>query len=1031
MPQEKFLEQIAEYYTDGSRIDRLSDITFIFPNKRSANFLQFYIEQRLKGEFALMPRFSTFRRFAFNMSNMVDSSRFEQLFLLYKTYVEVEAEHNPESAAKNQFDKFIFWGDMILDDFDLIDSSLADAEKIYANLKGIKEIATDYLNDDQKAVITRIWGTTALNRFSETQDFWRHIEKNIDSDNKKHRNLFREFVAHWEILGEVYRRFRAVLIEHGISTAGMQLRRAYDIIKDTPVEKLRRRIYVFVGHANLTHAEIAIMQRLKEAGCARFFWDLASPLFYDSGRPDTTNHAVAFITSMAKEFPMPDDFCLAPVETTPHIDIYGVASSVMQTKMAGKIIGDLKLNAATAFNTAIVVPDPSQLMPLMLSLPKLVETDPQGKEKPIGVNITSGLSYSNTTFSTLFNAIIALQRNSRMSRNKRLYFFNDVLEVLLHPHIQLVAGGEAGLLRQYISDRNLFNIEASMILDNFPGLAFIFRPINRLRGDEYLADTVSCATYIENVIEQIKERLSRIDGFDDSFELLMLNYFAERVQELKALIEKFQIEMHDTTFLSLFERIMMSKKITLDGTPLAGLQVMGVLETRCLDFDNIIFLSMNERSLPRKEYVSTMIPNNLRRGYGLPAIEQTESFYSYYFFRAIGRASRVALLYDTRPPGKGRGEMSRYIEQILHRYKNENITHNLMDMSGVLPDKRTIGIKKTDKVMERLNRFLEPTNGRNLSASSLKKYLECPLKFYLMVVVGLSDENEPTDYLDAAEVGDIFHRSAQAVFDHYREKNKPVLITLDIVDDILSSGIIDKVVDDEVAHTIGIDTSQSSVIEFTSEGVLVGDITKKQLRQMFEAEKRNIEANGPFTYFDGEYEVKSPQWKVGDYTFNFHMLIDRIDRIDADTLRFIDYKTGKDESKAASIDEVFSGDYKKAAIFQLLTYAAAFEALRDNKSSINLSLYVIRNLMSEGTIEPITIGGISASPDKSDQNAIEQYRQLREEFYVRFEQLIDDIFNRTTDFVQCDDVNRCKLCPFISVCGRVVPLERKVKKRKY
>lgn len=1011
----KFLEQIADYYTDTRRIEQLPHTTFIFPNKRAGTFLAHYIKQRISGPYSLMPRFSTFQRFALNFANSKDASRFELLFLLYKIYVEVEAEHSPEAAENNRFDKFIFWGDMILDDFDLIDSSLADADKIYDNLKNFKEIATDYLTDEQKRVIERIWGPSRLGSSDDVIDFWKHIHRERSGKEEK-KDLIKDFVAHWEILGEVYRRFRAHLEKEDISTAGMQLRRACQIIKDTPVAKLARRKYVFVGHADLSYAEIAIMNRLKSAGCADFFWDLESPLFKHGKFADETNTAIRFINRLAREFPMPDDFNLEKVDGIPQIDIIGVASSSIQAKMVGKIITEMNPDAQEAFDTAIVVPDPSQLMSLMLSLPRLTEKDEQGDEKEIGVNITLGLPYSTTTFATLFSAVFSMQRNSHLSADKTRYFFyKDVTEILLHPHIQLIAPNEANLIRQYIADNNLFNIKSQTLIEHLPRLRFLFTPINNNRGERYLGDTVSSAQYIRNLIAGLRESLSSKPGFSDSFELKMLDYFEEQTVTLESLIEKYQIDMHDTTFLMLFERIMMSKTISMEGTPVKGLQIMGVLETRCLDFDNIIFLSMNENSLPRREYVRTMIPNNLRRGYGLPSIEHTESFYSYYFFRAISRSSRATLLYDTRPPGKGRGEISRYLEQLLYIFNDGHISHKIINLTGSLPEKRTITVHKNKKVMERIQVFKNPDSGRSLSASSLKKYLDCPLKFYLMVVNGLGDEDEPTEYLTAAKVGDLFHNSAQIIFDTFKNK----LITEDVINEILRSDIIENTVSRQVAMLARSNEDDPATSNARPEGLLVGNSTKAMLREMFEAEKKNIEKNGPFTYIDGEYEVLS-RWKVNDHEFNFHMKIDRIDRIDESTLRFIDYKTGKDENEAKKgLEEVFSGDYRKAAIFQLLTYAAAYRALHNDDSDIAFSLYITRNLMSGKSIEPIKIGN----------KTLTSFNEISNEFNEKFSALIDGIFNETTPFVQCDDIKRCKYCPFTTICGRTIPADFKKRRR--
>lgn len=1032
MPHRKFLKQIAEYYIAPGRIENLADITFVFPNKRSAMFFRYYIHQRMWRKYYLKPRCSTFQRLAYHISGSKEPSRNELLFMLYNKYVEAQQRLSSAAAQKTQFDKFIFWGDMILDDFDVVDSSLADASKLYENLKRVKEITSDYLTPEQKKVIERFWGKSRLTEIDNVESFWKKIDH--AGGEKKMMN---DFVYHWEILSDVYKEFRAELREKGLSTPGLQLRDAYEAFNDADrAKQILRRKYVFVGLADVSNAEIGIMQKLQDAGAAEFFWDLASPMFYHNAQPDSTNTAIKFISQLAKKFPMPGDFVLDKIETNPQIDIIGMSSSVMQVKKAAEIIKGMELNEATAFNTAIVVPNPSQLMDLMVSLPFIEKKEEKGnkesdktesgekgekaekKKEGIGVNITMGIPYSTTTFATLFSAILSLHHNSRRTlRGERAYYFKDVLEILLHPHIQLIAPTESSIIRQYISERNMFTVDANMITKNFPGLEFIFKPINLNSGSAYLDDITSTQEYLEGLIAALKERLETKEGYKDSFEMKMLDFFSEEINKLKELMEKYHIDMKDHTFLSMFERIMMSKTISMEGTPLRGLQVMGVLETRCLDFDNMIFLAMNERSFPKRDYVKTMIPNNLRRGYGLPSIEHTESFYSYYFFRAISRAKKATLLYDSRPPGRGRGEMSRYLEELIYIFNEGNVKHEVLNMSGSLPQNREITIEKTPDVMKKLEVFKNPKSKRNLSASSLKKYLECPLKFYLMTINGLSNENEPTDYFDAAQVGDIFHRSAKDIYDQHRGE----LITEEVLEKIIHSNEIEEAVIKEIAKEINIDPKAAfesrdksgHIQAFNSEANMMLITTKLQLKEMFESEKNRAKELGGYTYEEGECEMVD-SWTVGKHTFNFTMLIDRIDRIDADTLCFIDYKTGKDLLEIKSLDEIFEGNYNKAAIFQLLTYASAYKAFTKAPEDITFSLYVMRMMMQSHKIEPI----------KLNKKPLPAYSQLEADFNTLLEETIDRIFNDTTPFTQCDDPAKCRFCPFLSVCGRTVPKVR-------
>lgn len=270
----KFLEQIADYYTNPVRLPMLQDITFVFPNKRSAMFLKLYIQQRLRSGYSLMPRFTTFARLASDTVRMPEASHNELLFMLYRTYISVIKATDPDRKEQiREFDRFIFWGDMILSDFDEIDRSLADPAKLYSNLRAIHEITADYLTDEQKDLIRRIWGETNLTEHVDT--FWLHT-----APPGSESELTRKFISLWQILADIYKEFRTKLRKAGLSTPGMIMRDALAMFKDMSPEEIRRRRYVFVGLSDLTNAEIAIMDRIARVGAADFFWDLASPVLY-------------------------------------------------------------------------------------------------------------------------------------------------------------------------------------------------------------------------------------------------------------------------------------------------------------------------------------------------------------------------------------------------------------------------------------------------------------------------------------------------------------------------------------------------------------------------------------------------------------------------------------------------------------------------------------------------------------------------------------------------------------------------------
>lgn len=988
---QKFLEQIAAYHVGKLKSGGdLADHIFILPNKRSALFLKRYVQLAMPRGVSFMPRFTTFGKFLSRRSPLIEASHDDRLFLLYNCYRSILERHGRTEQAKD-FDKFIFWGDMILSDFDAIDSSMADAGKLYSNLNDLKSITADYLTDDQKKVIRDIWGETPMTESIDT--FWYHTGHGSDREQP----VTRKFLALWQILGQLYIDFNAEMRNRRLGTKGMIALDAVRAVKKEPVECLRRNRYVFVGHAELTTAEIVIMRRLQSAGAADFFWDTASPIF-DGESP---GKAVTIIKNLARQFPMPEDFTPAPVPEVPQIDIIGFSSGVGQAKQAACVLNGWYLenlrDGTDSINTAAVVPQQNLLSSLLLGLDDSVDK----------INVTMSVPYSSTTFATLFRVIIALQMRARKrSDGSRTFFYQDVLELLQHPHIQLIAGDVAENIRRSINRDRMYNIDAAELAESHPSLKYIFRTV------ENPADVDETYRYVTEMIDGLSVHLRPIAeqrGALQTVELEVLEAVRQYVTDLYRNIKHYDIRMHEATFLMMFEKILSSTSLSLNGTPLNGLQVMGVLETRCLDFDNLLILSMNERTFPRRDYVKTMIPNALRRGYGLPPIEQSESYYSYYFFRAITRARRVVLMYDSRQGIRGGGEMSRYLSQLIYLYDKGNIRHLAIDSSSVQGGLRKIEVQKTQKVLDELDRFRRE-GGPRLSASALKTYMNCPLQFYLQYVKGLREEDQPKGFITAAMIGDIFHHTMLELYRPY----EGCLVTRQTIGQILESDRIEKLVKNETLKVLySPDKIKTGIPQLTMEAELITEVTSRQIRSVLEAEAEAYCSGGGFTYIKGEFDVVDRQWQVTpELKVNFRMQIDRIDRLKEGHLRFIDYKTGADSNAIGrEMTNLFNRDHTRQGIFQLLLYSEAFNDMVRPGTEITPVIEAPRLIVKDGQIKPISFRS----------KPLERWSEISGEFRPLIEDLITRIFDDATPFTQCEGTDNCQFCKFKPMCGKVMP----------
>lgn len=982
----KFLETVALYLLD--RYDDLSDLTLVFPNKRSAMFLKKYMQEALVKTSAVprfMPRFATMGNFVSRFATRPEMPRLEQLFLLYDCYRRLLRELGRDEQLSD-FDKFVFWGGMILDDFDDIDRQLVDASKLFKNLKDLKEINSDYLDDEQKRIVRQIWGESA--RTAAVTEFWTHVN-NIDGDNPEAR-----FVSLWQLLGNLYKNFKTELQRLGMDTAGGQFRDAAAIIHDSDAESLSRRRYAFIGFNDLSNAETLMLKRLKDVGSAIFFWDFESPLLDIALEGQLKKR----LQRIRKTFPMPDDFDAPVCTTIPDIEVLAVPSGIAQTKSVTDILENWEaegvINAADAIETAVVLPDEKLLMPLLLSIPESIPA----------VNITMGVPFNDTAFASMLHSVIAMQLRAREIRGRIHFYYADVIQLLSHPHVQVIAPETAENIKRYISKNNLFNLDAVSLCEEYPELAYLFNPVKGLDSSDEICNYMS--ELIDGLSQALKANAKAPQGGLPEIE--MLDYFKSGLDDLKRLTDAYSITMNEGTYFALFERLMQSRRIDLQGTPLRGMQIMGVLETRALDFDNLVILSMNENSFPRKSYMRTMIPNNLRIGYGMNTIDRQDALYTYYFYRLLSRARRVKLIYDSRTGSFGAGEVSRFIAQLRHITPEGTVSFSSMQFPSDFNSPSAISVPKDRTVIQLLERF-RPGGNANLSASALKDYKKCRLRFYLRFVRNLRGDDDITDYISASAYGTIVHKVAEILFSPYEGK----LITADIISEFLDRpGFLEKLISDTVFDLYYRNARYSSPESMPAEGTVTCSVINLYMRKMLEIERENCKIS-PFRFIKGEMKISSPPWRISDnLEVNFKMSIDRVDEIAPGYLRFIDYKTGSDKVENTTVEKILKRErHDDDAVFQLLTYCIAYHDMVDSDCAIKPVVYPFRILASTGEIPQITV----------DKQVMDDYRDFADEFRAGLFDMISEIFAPDIPFDQATDPKSCKFCPFLDLCGRTVP----------
>ncbi len=982
---DSFLRQIARTYVSQTDVE-LIDCCFIFPNKRSGTFFLHHLAQEMKGTY-VTPKVTSINEWVTAFSPLTEATRYEQLFILYNEYLKIATELAEDDKPDiPSFDQFMFWGEMLVNDFNDVDRYLVDPDKLFTNVTRFKEISSNYLTTDQISIIKRYWGEEPSASYVE--NFWNHIDHS-------HPNQ-RKFLKLWEILSPLYTNFKSELRRRGLSTQGMFYRNAVDRLSPITDEELEYKRYIFIGFNVLSASEWKIFSYLKNRGLADFYWDYNSPAF-----ANPLNRATKFLKLNVEEFHSRYDIDEEPVKEFPEIEMIGVPSNIGQTKYAGEqierwVADKVIAHPGNAIDTAIVLPDESLFIPLVHSVPTEITS----------MNITMGLPLRHTPIAALIHHLSVLHSHHRMSGAETTFYYEDVRTILNQPLVHTIAGEECDSMLDMLARKRMFHIPFGVISSDFPKLAPLFEPI---KPTDSFAEICSI---IRRIITYIKDNIG--SSGNEHMNRHFLDGYLQALDTIARAAKLSTIEMRGETLFHMLSRAVATDTVNFVGQPLKGLQVMGVLETRSLDFDNLIILSMNENVFPRRHYTRSFIPDALRRGYGMATVDFQESIYAYYFYRLISRAQHVTLIYDARSVGTKTNEMSRYLTQLLYLF-NQNperrITHRLAIFSNTTFDRPVISIPKDKVVLDKLHLYTVAGSGKNLSASSIKKYVECPLEFYLSYVEGLRIDDEMADYMDSSVYGQVVHRVVENLYTQLRGDRHEVKITPEVLDSMKNNRVrIEKLIThaiNELYNRLGPENDSP----LNGETKVLGQVIKASVTAMLEAEK----ALTPFYFRKAEHKMTG-QLRVSDHlAVNILQIIDRIDRLETNSqvleehLRFVDYKTGDESLNIKTVDELFEVDSAKwpKAIFQLLFYCNAYAQIERFNGAIEPYIYGIKTVSSSG-LPPITI----------NKNPLTDYREINPEFKSRLYDLVNEIFDPKVPFTQATDDSACKFCKFKIICGR-------------
>ncbi len=938
--------------------NQLSDCVIVFPNRRSGLFFAKYLNE-LTNKPLWSPKIQTISEFLHTLSPLQIEDNLGLLFRLYKVYVQ-------HLKSNESFDEFYHWGEMLLNDFDDLDKYRVDAQHLFRNLADEKNIASvfDYLTQEQVEAIQSFWSSFQADKYSKHQ---------------------KEFVDLWEKLASIYTDFKAELRSKGLAYEGMATRDLVLQLEKGAIEISAKRI-IFIGFNALNRCEIDLFKVLKKQDIVDFYWD------YDNIYIQNELHeAGLFMRYNLKQFPNAQNNLTFDniSQTDKNIQFVALPSDIGQVKHAYHLVDKLfQQKDVIAEETAIVLADEELLIPVLHAIPSSVPT----------VNVTMGYPAKNTPIAGLLNLIIALQK----SANKGTCFHKQIMAVLNHQYINAINPDVANDICNHIITHNSIRVEQSILQKNSV-FANLFETTSGVNGF-----TTYLLKLLQSIYQQLQSEEAEKQRLVDKIEQEYIYHLFLNIKRLQTLIQQHNIKLNQDTFFKILEKLVQSLTIPFEGEPLAGLQVMGILETRLLDFKNIIVLSMNEGKLPKTSGANSFIPYHLRKGFGLPTIDHQDAIFAYYFYRLIQRAENINLLYSTKSDGMRTGEMSRFMYQIKYELPL-NITETTPSHQIAISEVKPLEVPKNQRILEQLNRYcISEDNEKSIcfSPSALNTYLNCQLSFYFKYLANFKEPDTITEEVDPPTFGNIFHHTMEQLYATYKGKyiDKEILKNLK-----KDTKLIEKELKRAFAENY-FNTDADESIELKGRNLLIFDILKQFV-------VRNLEIDMQFTPFsivdlEGKYLAKitlDDGRKV-----NLGGSIDRVDKV-LDKIRIIDYKTGKAELKFPNIESLFEQDSRKRnkAGFQTLLYCLFYDYDRKNTLPLAPAVYKLSDFFNKD-FDPILV-------EKEGRKAgvvVDNYQVYKADFESNLKKLLEEIFNPAIAFRQTKEVESCQYCAYADICHR-------------
>lgn len=958
---ESFLKLVAAdlyKHTEGN----LAHTAVVFPNKRAGLFFNEYLAQESDSPI-WSPAYVSISELFRSLSPWEVGDPVKLVCELYKIF-------RRETQSTETLDDFYFWGEMLISDFDDADKNRVDTDKLFSNLQDLRNIMDDYtfIDDEQEEAIRQFFQNFSIERRTALKE---------------------RFISLWNVLGNIYKGFRESLVSQNIAYEGMMYRH---VIEHLDVDKLPYEKYIFVGFNVLNKVEHTLFTQLKDAGKAVFYWDY-DEFYMKENRQAVTHEAGEFIRRNLRDFPSPLSGELFKNLSKPK-EVHYIASST-ENAQARYLPQWIRNNLTTPEKeTAVVLCNEALLQPVLHSLPAEVKH----------VNITMGFPLSQTPVYSFLIALLELHTHGFNFKSGR-YTFQSVVTLLKHPYTRQLTG-QAELLEKELTRNNRFYpLPGELGKDEF--LTRLFTPLSgNLNLCIRLSETLQ---QVASIYQANTSGTEDTDAFNQLYRESLFKAYTT-INRFRTLIEEDELTVQSETFRRLLVKVLSTTNIPFHGEPAIGMQVMGVLETRNLDFRHLVLLSVNEGQLPKSGGDSSFIPYNLRKAFGMTTIEHKIAVYAYYFYRLLQRAERITLIYNTSSDGLNRGEWSRFMLQFLIEWPHP-ITRQFLEAGQSPQGTSPITVEKTPDVMRQMQSLFDVRANpkAKFSPSALNYYLDCPLKFYYRYVAGLSAPDEVSAEIDSATFGSIFHYAAEHIYKDLTTHGK--VINKEALETLLRNEVKLQDYVDTAFKKLFFNVPQNEKPEYNGVQLINSAVIARYLKQLLQNDLRYA----PFTFIASEMEVDEPidiQTPKGVIKSRIGGIIDRMDSKDG-TLRIVDYKTGGDADTPPHVESLFIPDKKRSNyVFQTFLYAAIMCRKQPTMKIAPALLYIHR--AATETYSPV----IQMGEPRKPKEAVEDFSKYEKEYRERLQGLLEEIFNPEKSFTQTEIIEKCTYCDFKALCKR-------------